>query len=135
MMIEKSHAAPSLAWVAPTQAQRIRRSIEDKRKIVLQSLAANTSIASVARAHGINANLLHSWRWLFKRGKLGEDHSNTTLIPVKLSQDSVVIPKLQKIKSSSQDARLEIMIGEATIVVHGNVLPEVLQTVLKALQR
>ena len=134
-MLEKSISTPALNWAAPIQKHRIRRSIEDKRKIVLESLSATASIAAVARAYGINANFLHTWRWQYRRGELGEHHSNATLIPVKVSS-----PISTKLKSTTSDpavreAHLEIIVDGAKIIVHGSVQADVLQTVIKALQR
>ena len=37
-MLEKSIPTPPLDWAAPIQNHRIRRTIEEKRKIVLESL-------------------------------------------------------------------------------------------------
>ena len=34
-------------------------------------MAPDVSIAKVAMAHGINANQLHKWRYLYKKGELG----------------------------------------------------------------
>lgn len=42
-----------------------------KADIVEQSLAQGVSIASIAMAHGIDANQLHKWRYLYKRGVFG----------------------------------------------------------------
>ena len=50
---------------------RQRYSCESKRQIVEESLTAGTSIAAVAHAHGINANLLHKWRWSYRNGAYG----------------------------------------------------------------
>ena len=47
---------------------RRRYSNEYKRQVVEASFQANTSIAAVAQAHQINANLLHTWRWQYRKG-------------------------------------------------------------------
>ncbi len=56
------------ASVAPL---RQRRSIAEKRRIVEETLAKGASVARVARAHGINANQVFSWRRLYLAGRLG----------------------------------------------------------------
>ncbi len=50
---------------------RQRYSSEFKRQIVEASLVPGVSIAAVALLNGINANLLHKWRWRYRHGELG----------------------------------------------------------------
>jgi transposase-like protein len=45
-------------------AQRQRRSIAEKRRIVEETLVEGVSVARVAQAHGINANQVFGWRRL-----------------------------------------------------------------------
>ena len=66
-MNDRTITSPPLSWVTPGPLSRVRRTMEEKRKIALESLSPETSIAAVARVHGINANLLHSWRWLYRK--------------------------------------------------------------------
>jgi len=65
--------------------------MEDKRQIVLESFSSGTSIAAVARAHGMNANLLHSWRWQYRRGELGTTEEIPQLVPIKVSQQDPTV--------------------------------------------
>jgi transposase len=108
--------------------------MEDKRKIVLESLSPDTSIAAVARAHGINANLLHSWRWLYRRGELSKTEKTASFIPIKISPKTQPVPKTSEIRHENQEAHLEIILGDARVLVHGAVSPEVLSNVLKVLK-
>lgn len=55
----------------PSQPKRRRYSIAEKRCIVEESFQSDTSVARVARAHGVNANQVFSWRRLYQRGRLG----------------------------------------------------------------
>ena len=66
-MTDRSITSPPLSCVTPEPPNYVYRLIEDKRKIVLESLSPDTSIAAVAGVHVINANLLQSWRWLYHR--------------------------------------------------------------------
>jgi transposase len=47
-----------------------RRPIEMKRWIVEQTLAPGTSVAIVARRHGVNANQVFEWRKKYREGRL-----------------------------------------------------------------
>jgi len=126
--------SPPLSWVTPGPPNRIRRTMEEKRKIVLESLSTDTSIAAVARSHGINANLLHSWRWLYRRGELSKTEKTTSFIPIKISPKTQPVTKTSEIRQENKEAHLEIILGDARVLVHGAVSPEVLRNVLKALK-
>ena len=132
-MKEKSISAPPFSWVTPVRPNRIRRTMEDKRQIVLESFSSGTSIAAVARAHGMNANLLHSWRWQYRRGELGTTEEIPQLVPIKVSQQD---PTLSRSTESpvKQEAHLEIILGDFRVLVHGAVALEVLRNVLKVLK-
>jgi transposase len=108
--------------------------MEEKRKIVLESLSTDTSVAAVARIHGINANLLHSWRWLYRRGELGKTEDDPKFLPIKVSSKTQSVSKLSDTRQEDQKAYLEIILGEVRVLVHGAVSPEVLRNVLKALK-
>jgi len=45
-------------YTEPVVAKRRYRGLEEKRRIVEESLAEGTSVALVARTHGVNANLV-----------------------------------------------------------------------------
>lgn len=49
---------------------RQRRTIEEKRRIVEETLAPGTSVAVIARRHEVNANLVFGWRRLYHQGLL-----------------------------------------------------------------
>ena len=126
--------SPPLSWVTPGPSNRIRRTMEEKRKIVLESLSTDTSIAAVARSHGINANLLHSWRWHYRRGELGKTEDDPKFLPIKVSSKTQSVSKLSDTRQEDQKAYLEIILGEVRVLVHGAVSPQVLRNVLKALK-
>lgn len=72
------------------QARRQRRSIAEKREIVEQAMLPGASIAGVARQHGVNANLVHYWRNLYREGRLGEKRTDSIrLLPVSVSEPIV----------------------------------------------
>lgn len=61
-------------WVTNNEGgkqRRVRRSNEEKGRLVALTQLAGTSVARVAREHGVNANQLHGWRRLHEQGKLG----------------------------------------------------------------
>ncbi|MGA7460246.1 MAG: transposase [Candidatus Korobacteraceae bacterium] len=78
------------AAVKIQQPKRQRRSIAEKRRIVELVMQPGASIARVAREHGVNANMVHYWRKLYREGRLGENKANSVhLLPVSVSESSV----------------------------------------------
>jgi transposase len=55
----------------PKRIARRRRSIEEKRRIVEETLEAGASVARVARRHAVNANQVFYWRKKYREGRLG----------------------------------------------------------------
>jgi transposase len=73
------------AEVAEGRARRFR-SVSEKRRIVELTLEPGSSVALVARAHGVNANQVFAWRRAFRSGELAEPASPATaLLPVTVS--------------------------------------------------
>ena len=67
--------------------KRQRRSIAEKRKIVEQAMLPGASVAGVARQHGVNANMVHYWRNLYRQGRLGEKKNDSIrLLPVRINE-------------------------------------------------
>lgn len=50
--------------------QRRRHPVEEKRRVVEETLEPGASVARVARAHGVNANQVFAWRQLYREGLL-----------------------------------------------------------------
>ena len=77
----------SSAVVKIEQPKRQRRSIAEKRRIVELAMQPGASVARVAREHGVNANMVHYWRKLYREGRLGENKGNSVhLLPVSVSE-------------------------------------------------
>ena len=69
--------------VAVKPEKRRYRSMQERRLIVEESFAPGASVARVARAHEVNANQVHYWRSLYRRGLLGGAVAATAaLVPV-----------------------------------------------------
>src|SRR5271157_1942661 len=70
--------------------KRQRRSIAEKRRIVELAMLPGASVAGVARQHGVNANMVHYWRNLYRQGRLGaETDVSIRLLPVSVSEPAV----------------------------------------------
>ena len=70
---------------------RKRRSAAEKRLIVEQALEPGASVARVARAHGLNANVVFNWRRLYREGKFATEPAQAMkLLPVSIAEHEVV---------------------------------------------
>src|SRR5271166_5061022 len=79
------------------RSKRRYRSAEERRRIVEETLVPGTSVAIVARAHGVNANQVFAWRKLYQSGLLGSADttsvsaarpSTVRLLPVSVCADT-----------------------------------------------
>jgi transposase len=58
-------------YTQPVPPKRRYLELEQKRRIVEETLAEGASVAQIARLHGVNANLVFNWRRLYRAGQLG----------------------------------------------------------------
>ena len=116
---------------ARKEPERRLRSVEEKTRIVKETLVPNTSVAEVARRHGVNANLLFNWRRLYQQGLL-ECHTRppkaTKLLPVKVAAPAATPAPA----SSSGTIEIEWP-DKVRVRVAGDVSAEQLSAVLSAL--
>jgi len=65
-----------------------RRTQEEKRQIVEETLSSGRSVAEVARIHAVNANQVFDWRKQYLEGRFGADTRECALLPVTVSEVS-----------------------------------------------
>ncbi|MGJ0392736.1 MAG: IS66-like element accessory protein TnpA [Methylocystis sp.] len=98
-----------------------------KRRIVAESLAEGASVAEVARHHGLNANLLFTWRRQFAVAAQAEP---SAILPV------TITPPPAPAAAPGATGRMEItLIDGERIVVGADVETAALARVIKALRR
>jgi transposase len=117
----------------PKRIVRRRRSVEEKRRIVEETLGAGASVARVARRHAVNANQVFYWRKKYREGRLGKNQSNK-LLPVTLSDISC--GKSGRASGTSWPfavGTMEIKLPKGQLRVTGSVEAEALRTVLECL--
>jgi transposase-like protein len=57
--------------------KRQRPRIAEKRRIAELAMLPGASVAGVARQHGVNANMVHHWRNLYRQSRLGEKRDDS----------------------------------------------------------
>ena len=116
--------------------------VAEKLRILEDTRRPGASIAEVARAHGINANIVFGWRRLAQRGLLRtESAESTPLLPVKV-ESPTLLPTVKasavaKAPSATRERGvIEIeFAGGIRVRLHGSVDALLLKRVLKTLRR
>jgi transposase len=113
---------------------RKRRSAAEKRLIVEQALEPGASVARVARAHGLNANVVFNWRRLYREGKFATEPAQAMkLLPVSIAEREVVEGEPEVIAPTYSSIHIELS-GEVRISVEGNADPAAIRAVLESLR-
>src|SRR5215831_1505901 len=86
----------------PVTTKRQYRSLEEKQRIVGEALAEGASVARVARAHGVNANLVFNWCRLYRAGRLGR-RREAKLLPLKKGDKLSVDPSIGAVRQGIPD--------------------------------
>ena len=125
-------------------AQRQRRSMAEKRRIVEETLTEGASVARIARAHGVNANQVFGWRRLYLSGRLGEQKPTMKLLPVRVSESlpPVTTPATRKASTSIEVAEakpisgtIHIKLRQARLRIEGCADPGLVRVLLECLTR
>jgi transposase len=133
------------ATIAKVEGQkRQRRSIAEKRRIVELAALPGASIARIAREHGVNANMVHYWRKLYREGRLGQNHTDRVrLLPVTVSEavPSPMLPPAMPpsapaaVASASTAGAIYIEFPKIHLRVENGADAALLRVVLETLQR
>ena len=113
---------------------RRRRSAEERRRIVEETLEAGSSVARVARRHGINANQVFQWRRLYRSGALGGTPAGELkLLPVSISEEVSLAKPVEPQPVRTGAIHVELP-GRALISLEGDLDPAVVRAVLESLR-
>ena len=112
-------------------AKRQYRGLAEKRQIVEETLGEGASVALVARAHGVNANLVFNWRRLYEAGRLSG--SRAKLLPVKVTPERLLTTSSGASLPSSPGT-IQIQLRHAQVSIEGSADPVLLRVVLECLR-
>ena len=115
-------------------AKRRRRSKQERRAIVEETLKPGASVSRVARAHDINANQVFAWRRLYREGRLEVPADSKVLVPVK------IIDTLARSRPTSQPeitrtGIIDIDMGHARVRIEGEADPDCVRAAVEGLIR
>ncbi len=106
-------------------------SLDEKRRIVDESLEEGASISEVARRHDLNANQLFTWRRQFGFER-AEASNLVPILPVTIESDAAVAD----VSLSGTAGQMEIILADGDrVLVWADVETAALSRVLKALSR
>jgi len=108
--------------------QRRRYSIAAKRRMVEETLLPGTSVARVAREHGVNSNLVFGWRRQYERGLLGGNAQPAALVPVTVSEARPVTEP-----APATPGILQLQLPKGRLRIEGAADPACLRVVLECL--
>lgn len=107
-----------------------------KAKLVQQCLEPGASVSAIALEHGINANMLFTWRRAWLRQSAAASLAETTLLPVRIDPHEPVAAAVSAPKPAVPTANglIELEIAGAKLRLRGNVQEDNLRAVLRALR-
>lgn len=123
----------------PSRKGRPNHSLDFKRRLAQQACEAGVSVSSLAREHGINANMLFKWRRHYRQGLLEQPGKTVALLPVSVApssaptaastaQPAVTLP-------APDSAAIEIVFKDCTVRVEGAADMRTLRAVLALLRQ
>ena len=105
-------------------------SLDEKRRIVEESLEDGASLAEVARRHDVNANQLFTWRRQFGV-EPAEPKDLAPILPVTITSETT-----ERESDPGSNGQMEIVLADGDrIIVWADVETAALTRVLKALSR
>jgi transposase len=122
----------TLVEESPKGIARQRRSIEEKRRIVEETLLPGASVSRVARRHDVNANQVFYWRKRYREGCLGESPSGK-LLRVTWTDDSLSKCGRAGCVTTPSAGSMELKLAKGTVRVAGNIDVVVLRTAIECL--
>ena len=140
-------AVPEMSLVGSPLRQR--RSVEEKRRIVEQTLVEGASVARVARGHGINANQVFGWRKLYQAGRLGgaspqnlnarNNYQAMQMLPVSVSESAASTERSRQGSGvtdlpAAHLSTIHIELRRAQVRIEGNADPALVRVLLESLR-
>ena len=111
--------------------------IQEKRRMVEETLSSSTSVAVLARQHGLNANQLFYWRKLYQSGQLGpstgvKSGSGVRLLPVSVADEPPHEAHRDSVPSK-RTINIEFP-GRALVSLEGDLDADVIRAVLEGVR-
>jgi transposase len=115
-----------------------RRTLDEKRRIVEETLSSGRSVAEIARAHEVNANQVFDWRRQYLEGRLGQTAQDSSLLPVVVHDSEggpVDEPAARNGRGTEVSGTIRVQLRRWEIHIEGRPDPDTLRTVIECLSR
>jgi transposase len=119
------------------RAERGRRwrTVEEKRRIVEETLAPGASVAQVARLHGVNSNQVFQWRRQYQSGDLAlQSKAAPKLLPVMISDAAEETTDEAQPQGRAASIHIDFP-GRALVSIEAGVDPALVAAVIERLMR
>lgn len=103
-------------------------SLEEKGRLVAESMAPGVVVSEVARRNGLNPQQLFAWRHDAKQGRLALPADAMSFVPMVVTSDE------EPLHRAPSKERIEVHVGTAVIKVPGDAEPKHLSKVLRAVK-
>ena len=115
--------------------QRRRHSLEEKQRVVEETLQPGASVARVAQVHGLNANQVFTWRRLHRQGLLeNANRKPAGLLAVRVVETPAVREARRQSEVSPHTAgMIQVELPKGHLQIAGCVDAETLRVVLEKL--
>ena len=134
--MDTSTAVVEIEKVLHRKVRRRLLTLEQKLRVVAEASVPGTSVAEVARRHGLNANLVFGWRRQHQLGVLEQRTRKVKLLPVRVSESPVPREEPREITRVIDDGRIEIILAkDIRVAIIGSVAAERIDQVLTMLRR
>ena len=112
-----------------TSRQRRRYSQAFKRQVVGETLEAGVSVAAVARRHGLNANMLFTWR---RDPRFGPGREVASFLAVEVAEPQG--PVAMAAVNGEHEGRIEIVLASGVrLALSGDVDPDLVLRLVRGL--
>ena len=126
--------------VTESSGKRRYRTVEERRRIVEETLAEGVSVAVAARRHGVNANQVFHWRKLYRSGLLEpssqqQQRNAARLLPVTVAGEAETGAEQNASAAVPLSGAIHIEFpGRALVSMEGHVDAALARAVLESLR-
>ena len=121
-------------YTQAAEGKRHHRGLAEKLRIVEETLVEGASVALVARAHGVNANLVFNWRRQYQAGRLGRE-GQAKLLPVEVTPERSLTTTSSGCLLTCSPATIHLQLQHAQVRIEGSTDAMWLRVLKESLQR
>src|ERR1700746_80746 len=126
-------------YTQPVPTKRQYRTLEENHRVGGEAWGEGGAGARVARAHGVNANLVFNWCRLYRAGRLRR-RSEAKLLPVRVTGESCTPPAASwtepgGLLAASSAGAISVPLQHAQVRVESGANPGLLRVLLECLRR